>query len=160
VHRDSAWPYHLYMIPMQLALPGPGANQFGSQPVIKRLERNARRWQLVRSRWIYEVPGSSVCPACFVTHAGFKIILRQPSALILPRREPVPDRPVFITRRRRRQAFAEASPSPRRCSRYLRPSASRDLIPREQTVRPASGQALEDRVAALISSLSRSPSSL
>jgi hypothetical protein len=68
VHRDSARPYHLYMIPMQLALPGPGANQFGSQPVIKRLERNARRWQLVRSRWINEVSGSSVCPACFVTH--------------------------------------------------------------------------------------------
>jgi hypothetical protein len=53
---------------MQLALPGPWESQFGSQPVIKRLERNARRWQLVLSRWIYEVPGSSVCPACFVTH--------------------------------------------------------------------------------------------
>ena len=35
---------------------------------IRRLERNARRWQLVRSRWIYEVTGPRYALSCFATH--------------------------------------------------------------------------------------------
>src|SRR5207302_10035606 len=35
---------------------------------IRRLERNARRWRLRISRWIYEVTGPRYALRCFDTH--------------------------------------------------------------------------------------------
>lgn len=71
---------------------------------------------------------------------GFRIVLRQSSTLTLSRRMPVPDRPVFIARRRWRRTFSEASPAPRRHARWLRPAAWRGQPRRDRSQRPALGQ--------------------
>ena len=39
----------------------------GVQPVLRRLEQNARRWRLWFSSWIYEVAGPRYALICFAT---------------------------------------------------------------------------------------------
>ena len=47
----------------------PAQRPAGAAPAgFKRRERNARRWRLLVSRWIYEVTGPRYALHCFVTH--------------------------------------------------------------------------------------------